>query len=240
MADLFEGFAAVIPVQFLLTLWASRHTEKRLDDTLILRHAEHDVEQLDRELHVPHQGHQVVSWRGMWPLMGVLGLLIGNIVGDQPALGLWVGLLTGLAIGRIRLSGKELLRALPNTTFLATLVATAELLPLAEVMPFLNGMTRDQLAILLGLKSAWLDNIPLTAIAISLRGFSWGLLAYCVGVGGSPMWFGSSAGVAIGHTFPEAHNTKKWLRPFVVLTALYLVGVGCYLLVWRLAVPALG
>ena len=240
VTDLFKGFAAVLPVQFLLARWASRNAEKRLSDEQILHRAEREVERSDRELHIPHRAHQIVSGRSMWPLLGVVGLLVGNVALDQPALGLWVGMLLGLAIGRIRLNVKELLRAVPNTTFLVTLVATAELLPLDEVKPFLDRMTRDELAVLLGLKSAWLDNIPLTAIALSLGGFGWGLLAYCVGVGGSSLWFGSSAGVAVGQTFPEAHNTKKWAWPFVVVTALYFVGAGSYLLVWRVVVPALG
>jgi len=240
VTELFKGFAAVLPVMCLLTVWASRHKQPRLSDRQILEHAEREVERSDRELHVPHQPHQAMSWRAMWPLLGVVGLMVGNVVGDQPALGLWLGMLLGLAIGRIRLNGKELLKSMPTTAFLVTLVATAELLPLEVMKPFLNGMSRDELAILLGLQSAWLDNIPLTAIALSLDGFSWGLLAYCVGVGGSSMWFGSSAGVAVGQTFHEAHDTKKWAWPFVVMTFLYFVGVGCYLLVWKVAVPALG
>lgn len=219
VTDLFKGLVAVIPVQFLLTVWASRHAEKRLSDEQIRDRAEREAERSDRELHVPHRKHLSVSWRGMWPLLGVVGLLVGNVA-DHPALGLWAGMLLGLAIGRIRLNGKELLRAVPNAAFLVTLVATAELLPLDEVKPFLNRMTRDELAILLGLKSAWLDNIPLTAVALSIGGFGWGLLAYCVGVGGSSLWFGSSAGVAVGQTFPEAHDTKKWAWPFAIVTAL--------------------
>ena len=165
--------------------------------------------------------------------------MVGNVIVDQPALGLWAGMLLGIALGRVRLHWRELLKAVPNTSFIIMLVATAELLPLEELKPFLNRMSRDELAVLLGLKSAWLDNIPLTAISISLGGFAWGLLAYCVGVGGSSMWFGSSAGVAVGQTFHEAHNTKKWAWPFVVMTFLYFVGVGSYLLVWRVIVPVL-
>lgn len=239
LTELIKGLVAVLPVQFLLAVWASRHSEMRLSDRQIVERAEREVERSDRELQVPHQAHQQVTWRGMWPLLGVVGLLVGNLLLDQPALGLWLGMLLGLVIGRIRLNGRELLKAIPNTTFLVTLVATAELLPLNELKPFLNGMSRDGLAILLGLKSAWLDNIPLTAIALSLGGFAWGLLAYCVGVGGSSMWFGSSAGVAVGQTFHDAHVTKKWSWPFVVVTFLYLVGVGCYLVVWDVIVPAL-
>ncbi|HEY1191742.1 MAG TPA: SLC13 family permease, partial [Gemmata sp.] len=128
VTDLFKGAVAVLPVQFLLTVWASRHSEKRLCEQQILAHAEREVGQADREFHQPHQPHQTVSWRSMWPLLGVVGLLVGNVFLDQPALGLWVGMLAGLAIGRIRLNWRELLKAVPNAVFLVTLVATAELL----------------------------------------------------------------------------------------------------------------
>ena len=41
------------------------------------------------------------------------------------------------------------------------------------------------------------DNIPLTALALKQGGYDWGFLAYAVGFGGSMIWFGSSAGVAL-------------------------------------------
>ena len=43
-------------------------------------------------------------------------------------------------------------------------------------------------------------------------GYDWGVLAYTVGYGGSLVWFGSSAGVAISNIFPEAKSTIGWLR----------------------------
>ena len=49
----------------------------------------------------------------------------------------------------------------------------------------------------LGFLSAVFDNIPLTMLALAQGGYDWGLLAYAVGFGGSMMWFGSSAGVAV-------------------------------------------
>ena len=49
----------------------------------------------------------------------------------------------------------------------------------------------------LGFVSAVFDNIPLTALAIKQGNHDWGLLAYAVGFGGSMIWFGSSAGVAV-------------------------------------------
>ena len=55
------------------------------------------------------------------------------------------------------------------------------------------------------------DNIPLTKLAIDQDGDDWGLLAYTVGYGGSMLWFGSSAGLALAGIFPEAKSVKNWL-----------------------------
>jgi len=52
-------------------------------------------------------------------------------------------------------------------------------------------------AFALGLLSSVFDNIPLTALALRQGGYDWALLAYAVGFGGSMIWFGSSAGVAL-------------------------------------------
>ena len=46
------------------------------------------------------------------------------------------------------------------------------------------------------------DNIPLTALALHQGGYDWGFLAYAVGFGGSMIWFGSSAGVALAEHVP--------------------------------------
>ena len=63
-----------------------------------------------------------------------------------------------------------------------------------------------QTAFGLGFVSAVFDNIPLTALALKQGGYDWGMLAYCVGFGGSMIWFGSSAGVALSNMFPEAKS----------------------------------
>ena len=56
------------------------------------------------------------------------------------------------------------------------------------------------------------DNIPLTALALKQDGYDWGMLAYAVGFGGSMIWFGSSAGVALSNMYPEAKSVGRWLR----------------------------
>ena len=64
----------------------------------------------------------------------------------------------------------------------------------------------------LGFLSAVFDNIPLTALAIRQDGYDWGFLAYSVGFGGSMIWFGSSAGVALASMYPEARSLVVWVR----------------------------
>ena len=61
----------------------------------------------------------------------------------------------------------------------------------------------------LGFVSAVFDNIPLTALALKQGGYDWGFLAYAVGFGGSMIWFGSSAGVALSNIFPEAKSVGR-------------------------------
>jgi Na+/H+ antiporter NhaD/arsenite permease-like protein len=67
-------------------------------------------------------------------------------------------------------------------------------------------------ALSLGFISAIFDNIPLTKLCLEQGHFDWGMLAYSVGFGGSMIWFGSSAGVAISNIFPEARNVGKWIK----------------------------
>ncbi len=68
------------------------------------------------------------------------------------------------------------------------------------------------------------DNIPLTALAIRQDGYDWGFLAYAVGFGGSMIWFGSSAGVAISSIFPEARSVWAWLKAGWHIAVAYVVG----------------
>ena len=69
-----------------------------------------------------------------------------------------------------------------------------------------------QTALGLGFLSSVFDNIPLTKLALDAGGYDWGFLAYAVGFGGSMLWFGSSAGVALSNRFEEAKSVGAWLR----------------------------
>jgi hypothetical protein len=94
-----------------------------------------------------------------------------------------------------------------GTVFLLALVTCASLMPV-ETLPSPSWQT----AMGLGFVSAVFDNIPLTALALKQGGYDWGFLAYAVGFGGSMIWFGSSAGVALSNMYPEAKSVGSWLR----------------------------
>jgi hypothetical protein len=108
---------------------------------------------------------------------------------------------------------------LKGTLFLLSLVLTASMMPV-EKLPGASWPT----ALGLGFLSAVFDNIPLTALALHQGGYDWGFLAYAVGFGGSMIWFGSSAGVALSNAFPEAKSVGAWLREGWSIALAYVVG----------------
>ena len=109
--------------------------------------------------------------------------------------------------------------AAKGAVFLLSLVLCASMMPV-EALPKASWQT----ALSLGFISAVFDNIPLTALAIKQGGFDWGMLAYCVGFGGSMVWFGSSAGVALSSQFPEARNAVQWVKQGWHVAVAYVVG----------------
>ena len=106
-----------------------------------------------------------------------------------------------------------------GSMFLLSLVLSATMMPV-EKLPAASWQT----AMGLGFVSAVFDNIPLTALALRQGGYDWGYLAYGVGFGGSMIWFGSSAGVALSNMFPEAKSVGAWLRHGWHVTLAYVVG----------------
>jgi Na+/H+ antiporter NhaD/arsenite permease-like protein len=79
-------------------------------------------------------------------------------------------------------------------------------------------------AFILGFVSAVFDNIPLTKLCLEQGGYDWGILAYSVGFGGSMIWFGSSAGVALSNKFPEARSVVSYVKNGWHVTVAYIVG----------------
>jgi Na+/H+ antiporter NhaD/arsenite permease-like protein len=103
--------------------------------------------------------------------------------------------------------------------FLLALVTAASMMPV-ETLPLASWQT----ALGLGFVSAVFDNIPLTALALKQGGYDWGYLAYAVGFGGSMIWFGSSAGVALANQYPEAKSVGRWITQGWPVIAAYVVG----------------
>jgi Na+/H+ antiporter NhaD/arsenite permease-like protein len=97
--------------------------------------------------------------------------------------------------------------AVRGSVFLLSLVLCASMMPVEE-LPTASWQT----ALGLGFVSAVFDNIPLTELALKQGGYDWGFLAYAVGFGGSMIWFGSSAGVALSNMYPQARSVGQWLR----------------------------
>jgi hypothetical protein len=50
------------------------------------------------------------------------------------------------------------------------------------------------------------------------------MLSFAVGFGGSMVWFGSSAGVAITNLYPDARSVVRWLKEGWFVPAAYFVG----------------
>jgi Na+/H+ antiporter NhaD/arsenite permease-like protein len=109
--------------------------------------------------------------------------------------------------------------ALKGSVFLLSLVLCASMMPV-ERLPGASWQT----ALGLGFLSAVFDNIPLTALAIKQGGYDWGFLAFAVGFGGSMIWFGSSAGVALSNMYPQARSVGQWLRHGWHIALAYVVG----------------
>jgi Na+/H+ antiporter NhaD/arsenite permease-like protein len=109
--------------------------------------------------------------------------------------------------------------AFKGSVFLLALVTCASLMPV-EKLPAASWHT----TLGLGFVSAVFDNIPLTALALKQGGYDWGMLAYAVGFGGSMVWFGSSAGVAISNMYPEAKSVGQWVKHGWHVALAYVVG----------------
>ena len=106
-----------------------------------------------------------------------------------------------------------------GTIFLLSLVTCASMMPVEQLPP-----ASALAALSLGFVSAVFDNIPLTALALKQGGYDWGFLAYAVGFGGSMLWFGSSAGVALSNMYPEARSAAQWIKHGWHVPVAYVVG----------------
>jgi Na+/H+ antiporter NhaD/arsenite permease-like protein len=136
----------------------------------------------------------------------------------------WVAIL--LAIPLRKPEWSLLPDAIKGSIFLLSLVMCASMMPVEKLPP-----ASWHTAFGLGVVSAVFDNIPLTALALTQGGYDWGGLAYTVGFGGSMIWFGSSAGVALSNLFPEAKSVGAWLKNGWHVTVGYVIGFAVFMAV---------
>ncbi|MEO8195506.1 MAG: citrate transporter [Thermoanaerobaculia bacterium] len=156
-----------------------------------------------------------------WPRVAIVGVILAAAVAANVFINLryaelgntfpfiaaavWLAILMTMGIRKPEWSLVP--GALRGAVFLLALVLAATMMPV-EKLPAASWQT----ALGLGFLSAVFDNIPLTAMALKQGNYDWGMLAYAVGFGGSMIWFGSSAGVAISTIFPEAKSVGGWLK----------------------------
>jgi Na+/H+ antiporter NhaD/arsenite permease-like protein len=146
----------------------------------------------------------------------LIGAILTNFLLDFPALGVWVAILIGATFSKT--PWEEIKSSWQGTIFLVSLVFIASIMPVNELPP-----ASLWSAFVLGFVSAVFDNIPLTKLCLEQGGYDWGILAYSVGFGGSMLWFGSSAGVALSNMYPEAKNTAKYVSKGWHVTLAYIV-----------------
>jgi Na+/H+ antiporter NhaD/arsenite permease-like protein len=170
-----------------------------------------------------------VDWARVAIVVWILAAAIGvNVIVNTryaeyssvfPFLGaaVWVALLLATPLRKPEWSLMP--EAVKGSVFLLSLVLCASLMPV-EKLPVASWQT----AFGLGFISAVFDNIPLTALALKQGGYDWGVLAYAVGFGGSMIWFGSSAGVALSNLFPEARSVGSWLKSGWHVAVAYVIG----------------
>jgi hypothetical protein len=190
--------------------------------------------------HQPILAHDEPGHPLLWRRIAIVAIILfaavaanvaANVLGDGEEHAPWLGLALWAAIlATSRIAAPDWKVAKPaakGAVFLCALVAAASLMPL-KALPEPSWQSTFGL----GLLSSVFDNIPLTALALNQGGYDWALLAFAVGVGGSMVWFGSSAGVAITNEFPEARSVKRWLVEGWFVPVAYAVGFFVMLAVW--------
>ena len=176
-----------------------------------------------------------------WARVGIVGLILllaigtnvtinvkfPELAGQFPFIGVavWVAIL--LSVGVRRPDWEVLPETIKGSIFLLSLVLCASMMPV-EKLPIASW----QSAFGLGFLSAVFDNIPLTALALKQGGYDWGFLAYTVGFGGSMIWFGSSAGVALTNLYPEARSVWQWVRHGWPVALAYVIAFFVMLSFW--------
>jgi hypothetical protein len=184
----------------------------------------------------PHVGARLpVRWMRLGAVIVMLLALLGTnifVSGFAPqvehlvpalGLGLWAAILLTALVRKP--DWPVVAPAAKGAVFLIALVGAASLMPVASLPTPTWHST-----FVIGMVAAVFDNIPLTALALGQGGYDWALLAYAVGIGGSAIWFGSSAGVALTNLYPEGRSVVRWVKEgwFVPVSFVF----GFFVLLW--------
>jgi Na+/H+ antiporter NhaD/arsenite permease-like protein len=148
-----------------------------------------------------------------------VNLKFSSIADHFPFIGaaVWAAILISVTLRRP--DWEVLPETFKGSIFLLSLVLCASMMPV-EKLPAASWPT----TLGLGFLSSVFDNIPLTVLALKQGGYDWGFLAYSVGFGGSMIWFGSSAGVALSSLYPETRSVLSWVRHSWFVALAYVVG----------------
>ena len=209
--DVLHAYVAAVPALLVFGVFAARQ--------------QHAYQPIYRDSSVGQQ----IDWMRIGIVVWILLAAIAtNVVVNThfpemaaffPFLGVAVWLAIALAAPLRKVEWRLLPEAFRGSVFLLSLVLCASMMPV-ERLPEASWQT----AFGLGFVSAVFDNIPLTALALTQGGYDWGILAFAVGFGGSLIWFGSSAGVALSNLFPEARSVVGWVKHGWHVALAYVVG----------------
>jgi Na+/H+ antiporter NhaD/arsenite permease-like protein len=203
---------------------------------------------IQQQRYSPILKHEHQHIHGDWPRLGIVffilvAAIVTNVVmnvkfpeiSDRfPFIGAAVVIALLVSAALRRPDWEVLPESFKGSIFLLSLVLAATMMPV-EKLPSASWQT----AMGLGFVSAVFDNIPLTALALKQGGYDWGYLAYAVGFGGSMIWFGSSAGVALSNMYPEAKSVGRWLYHGWHVALAYVLGffVLLFVLGWDPSPP---
>ncbi|OFY16581.1 MAG: citrate transporter [Bacteroidetes bacterium GWF2_29_10] len=197
--DVTHAFIGSVVALFIFGIWGAKQQDKY--QTIVMGHIENVKVDFGRIFIV---------------FLILVFAILTNWLLDFPAVGVWIGILLGATFRKT--PWEEIKNSLQGTVFLMSLVTIASVMPVNELPP-----ASMWSAFSLGFISAVFDNIPLTKLCLEQGGYDWGILAYSVGFGGSMIWFGSSAGVALSNMYPEAKNTVKYISNGWHVTLAYIV-----------------
>jgi len=215
--QVFDAYTAAVPALLLFSVIAARQ--------------QHALQ--------PIVKHAAAGITVEWPRVAIVALILASAIGANvyfnlqhpevldhvPVIGLAVWLAILVTTPWRPPHWGLLIPALRGSIFLLSLVLCASMMPVQE-LPAASWQTSFGL----GFVSAVFDNIPLTALALHQGGYDWGFLAYAVGFGGSMIWFGSSAGVALASMYPQARSAADWLRCGWHVALAYVLGFAIMLL----------